>query len=80
MSKPVMYQFSRALSARMSHTVSNLTTGEKISLKSIPLICENPLTTSCAFFWLSVFWSKTYHKWSLTICDGCFDTLKSSKM
>ena len=21
-----------------------------------------------------------YHKWSLTICDGCFDTLKSSKM
>ena len=20
-----------------------------------------------------------YHKWSLTICDGCFDTLKSSK-
>ena len=22
----------------------------------------------------------TYHKWSLTICDGCFDTLKSSKM
>jgi len=50
MSKPVMYQFSRALGARMSHTVSNLTTGEKISLKSIPLICENPLTTSCAFF------------------------------
>ena len=23
---------------------------------------------------------KAYHKWSLTICDGCFDTLKSSKM
>jgi len=22
----------------------------------------------------------TYYKWSLTICDGCFDTLKSSKM
>jgi len=22
----------------------------------------------------------SYHKWSLTICDGCFDTLKSSKM
>jgi len=21
-----------------------------------------------------------YHKWSFTICDGCFDTLKSSKM
>ena len=21
-----------------------------------------------------------YHKWSLTICDGCFNTLKSSKM
>jgi len=21
-----------------------------------------------------------YHKWSLTICDGCLDTLKSSKM
>ena len=21
-----------------------------------------------------------YHKWSLTICDGCFDTLKSLKM
>jgi len=21
-----------------------------------------------------------YHKWSLTICDGYFDTLKSSKM
>ena len=21
-----------------------------------------------------------YHKWSLTICDGCFDTLKSSKI
>ena len=21
-----------------------------------------------------------YHKWSLTICDWCFDTLKSSKM
>jgi len=21
-----------------------------------------------------------YHKWLLTICDGCFDTLKSSKM
>jgi len=21
-----------------------------------------------------------YHKWSLTVCDGCFDTLKSSKM
>ena len=21
-----------------------------------------------------------YHKWSLIICDGCFDTLKSSKM
>ena len=21
-----------------------------------------------------------YHKWSLTICDGCFDTLNSSKM
>ena len=21
-----------------------------------------------------------YYKWSLTICDGCFDTLKSSKM
>ena len=21
-----------------------------------------------------------YHKWSLTICNGCFDTLKSSKM
>jgi len=24
--------------------------------------------------------SSNYHKWSLTICDGCFDTLKSSKM
>ena len=24
------------------------------------------------------YWS--YYKWSLTICDGCFDTLKSSKM
>ena len=24
--------------------------------------------------------SDYYHKWSLTICDGCFDTLKSSKM
>jgi len=23
---------------------------------------------------------REYHKWSLTICDGCFDTLKSSKM
>jgi len=23
---------------------------------------------------------RIYHKWSLTICDGCFDTLKSSKM
>ena len=23
---------------------------------------------------------KKYHKWSLTICDGYFDTLKSSKM
>jgi len=23
---------------------------------------------------------ENYHKWSLTICDGCFDTLKSSKM
>jgi len=23
---------------------------------------------------------EVYHKWSLTICDGCFDTLKSSKM
>jgi len=22
----------------------------------------------------------SYHKWLLTICDGCFDTLKSSKM
>ena len=21
-----------------------------------------------------------YHKWLLTICDGCFDTLNSSKM
>ena len=21
-----------------------------------------------------------YHKWLLTICDGCFDTLKSSKI
>ena len=21
-----------------------------------------------------------YHKWSLTVCDGYFDTLKSSKM
>ena len=21
-----------------------------------------------------------YHKWSFTICDGCFDTSKSSKM
>jgi len=24
--------------------------------------------------------SSSYYKWSLTICDGCFDTLKSSKM
>jgi len=24
--------------------------------------------------------SLNYHKWSLTICNGCFDTLKSSKM
>jgi len=23
---------------------------------------------------------RRYHKWSLTICDRCFDTLKSSKM
>jgi len=23
---------------------------------------------------------RPYHKWSLTICDGCFDTSKSSKM
>jgi len=23
---------------------------------------------------------RRYHKWSLTICNGCFDTLKSSKM
>jgi len=23
---------------------------------------------------------RDYHKWSLTICDGCFDTLNSSKM
>jgi len=23
---------------------------------------------------------KEYHKWPLTICDGCFDTLNSSKM
>jgi len=23
---------------------------------------------------------RKYHKWSLTICDGYFDTLKSSKM
>ena len=21
-----------------------------------------------------------YYKWSFTVCDGCFDTLKSSKM
>jgi len=28
-----------------------------------------------------VMWAdRIYHKWSLTICDGCFDTLKSSKM
>ena len=26
------------------------------------------------------FISTMYHKWSLTICDGCFDTLRSSKM
>jgi len=24
--------------------------------------------------------NRRYHKWSLTICDGCFDTLKSLKM
>jgi len=24
--------------------------------------------------------TEEYHKWSLTICDGCFDTLNSSKM
>jgi len=31
---------------------------------------------------ISVLTSSTsnYHKWSLTICDGCFDTLNSSKM
>jgi len=23
---------------------------------------------------------RKYHKWSFTICDGCFDTSKSSKM
>ena len=31
-----------------------------------------------------IFWADKfpghYHKWSLTICDGYFDTLKSSKM
>jgi len=27
----------------------------------------------------TLFWSN-YHKWSLTICDGYFDTSKSSKM
>ena len=39
--------------------------------------------TTAIFVMLSV-WAAwlipRYHKWSLTICDGCFDTLKSSKM
>ena len=36
-SRPVIYQSSRVLRASTSHTVSNLTIGEKISSKLIPL-------------------------------------------
>ena len=58
--RPVIYQSSRALRASTSCTVSNLTTGEKISSKSIPSTWENFLVTKYAFFWPFVFWSKTY--------------------
>jgi len=54
-------------------------------------LCLAPEQFSCdkeKIFWTLVFfkdeqvarWSENYHKWSLTICDECFDTSKSSKM
>ena len=36
--------------------------------------------TSCLITWIISCHESFYHKWSLTICNGCFDTLKSSKM
>jgi len=35
---------------------------------------------SISFSMIPTVLTAPYHKWSLTICDGCFDTLNSSKM
>ena len=52
-----------------------------IGMFSPVLLCHNtPLLSSSTLSLNSSFILAIYYKWSLTICDGCFDTLKSSKM
>ena len=45
-------QFSKAESASIKCTVSNLTTGEKTQLKSISLTWEKPFATKCVMLGL----------------------------
>ena len=58
---------------------------EFIILKNITVGLKEPICVINTPFYLFpslilTLLNPYYHKWSLTICDGCFDTLNSSKM
>jgi len=48
----------------------------------IPRIADliKSLSKASIFTKINLRWGYNYHKWSLTICDRCFDTSKSSKI
>ena len=52
------------------------------SLHISPVLWGGPIVDSGDFnrVYRNLVLQDDYHKWSLTVCDGCFDTLKSSKM
>ena len=49
-------------------------------LDDLPGLSGIPPLFSMPLLLLSFSATLLYHKWLLTICDGCFDTLNSSKM
>jgi len=64
---------------KWDHAIKLTPGAEPKSLKVYPLspLEQEELNT---FLEENLHTGRIYHKWSLTICDGCFDTLKSSKM
>jgi len=75
---------------KLTPALDNLITGQKTEDHPPPIVIDGELEWEVEEildsrwhrkrFQYLIKWKGYYHKCSLTICDGCFDTLKSSKM